>query len=188
MRRPEQIAQSRTRSCTASGTAPERMICVWAPGLSFKLLDSPLDGEGRPIHCVSCFASRDENHAVVRCVLQPEQALQLGGELGAVLRSTSNQVDGAAMVIAAVQAAQAQAAYSIRRGDPGKDCHACRYVPVLAGESFPEHGPGNVEVRLSCRKADSCFVCAALRSAHFFMHFSLPRLARRPAGQCPRLP
>lgn len=75
----------------------------------------------------------------MRGVFQAEQAPEDGRELRAVWRSSPEQFLGPVVVLATVQAAEADAAYSVGCCDPGKNGYASGDVEVLAPAALPEH-------------------------------------------------
>jgi hypothetical protein len=82
----------------------------------------------------------------MRGVFDAEQAPEDSCELCAVGRRRPKKVHGTAVVLAAVHAAEADAADGIGCGDPGKNGYACGDVEVLAPPALLKHIPGYFQV------------------------------------------
>ena len=75
----------------------------------------------------------------MRGVFQAEQAPEDSGEFRAVWRSLPEEFLGSVVILATVQAAEADAADGIGCGDPGQNGYAGGDVEVLVPSALPEH-------------------------------------------------
>lgn len=129
--------------------------------LPFHFLSGPFDKAGCPAFRVSCLARGNDEHPIVRGVLQAEQAAEVRGEFLPVWRGCPEQVFGAAVVVAAVQAPEADAADSIGCGYAAEDRKADGDVEVLVAATFGEYGLSHVQVCLRGPEPGPGFASAA---------------------------
>ncbi len=85
-------------------------------------------------------------HAVVRRILEAQQASELGSQFAAILGGLAKQVLCTSVVVTTVDAPQTGAADCVRRGDASQHGQAGRDSEILTARGFLKNLPGNLKV------------------------------------------